>query len=272
MAFDLTNERDTFYRYYLWLCMSKGVTSYAAYTSMKINKGTISRWKQADERGEDILPSTKIAVKLADYFGIPIDSIMRKEDKYGFSRIEWGMMGDSFGRHRRLQQKDIKEFTQWSTLSEYDILNFETGKASIPLSELDVLAGVLGLTAEAVFSPWIDRVYAEAHIPLVSSTPPEVFSDEDIDFLITADDDSMKGAGLGKGNLAGIKSQVTADNNDIVYVNAGGKKVLRRYERVDNTVILRAENPNFPTMVFAGDEAKAIRIIGKATYFIIKVI
>lgn len=56
-----------------YLCDLKGVTKATAYKAMGINKATISLWQTARDKGEPVVPSTKNAIKLSEYFGYPTD-------------------------------------------------------------------------------------------------------------------------------------------------------------------------------------------------------
>jgi hypothetical protein len=55
------------------LCQKRGVDVATAYKAMNINKGTISVWKKCAADGEPVIPSTKIAKKLAEYFEMPVE-------------------------------------------------------------------------------------------------------------------------------------------------------------------------------------------------------
>lgn len=259
-----------FYSYYLWLCMSKGVSSYAAYHAMDINKGTISKWRYAEEEARDILPSTKIAIKLSEYFDIPADKILKKQDKYGLNRLEWAEMGSAFGTARKFFGAEIKEFAEWSTLSEFQIVNFEAGKAFVPANQLPILAGVLGTDCESLFAPYAQRIFEQESVAYKDSAEVDVPKINLGDFYVTVTNDAFPPSS--NGDLVAVHEQVTAENGDLVAVEVNGAQILRRYERIGDTVLLKCDNPNYQTMVFAGNDAKNVRILGKATYFIIKAV
>ena len=60
-----------FYDKFLLLCDRKKVDAVTAYKEMNINKGTVSIWKKNALAGNPVVPSTKIAKKMSDYFGEP---------------------------------------------------------------------------------------------------------------------------------------------------------------------------------------------------------
>lgn len=57
----------------VYLCQKRGVDIATAYKAMGINKGTISVWKRNSAEGVPVTPSTKIAKKLSEYFGMPVE-------------------------------------------------------------------------------------------------------------------------------------------------------------------------------------------------------
>lgn len=70
-----------FYDRWRLMCEEKGVTEPQAYKEMQINKGTVSTWRTAKANGIDIKPSTKIAVKIAEYFDKTTDFVLYGECK-----------------------------------------------------------------------------------------------------------------------------------------------------------------------------------------------
>lgn len=92
------------------------------------------------------------------------------------------------------------------------------------------------------------------------------------DFTLMCKGDSMIGARIYDGDIACIRRQPTVENGEIAAVLIEDEVTLKRFEKIGSTVLLKPENPRYQTMVFTGDSAKSIRILGKATYFIIKVV
>lgn len=56
-----------------YLCELKKVSKPDAYKAMGINKATISLWSSARDNGEPIVPSSKNAMKMSEYFGYPLE-------------------------------------------------------------------------------------------------------------------------------------------------------------------------------------------------------
>jgi len=80
-------------------------------------------------------------------------------------------------------------------------------------------------------------------------------------FMLSVRGDSMFGAGIYDGDYVVVRRQPTADNGQLVAALVDGEEAtVKRLERRDSRVILRAENPDFPPMVFSD----GIEILGVA--------
>lgn len=64
------------YDKFVSLCEAKGVDEVTAYNEIPINKGTISLWRTAKKNGEAKIPSPKIAMKMSEYFQVPVSYIL----------------------------------------------------------------------------------------------------------------------------------------------------------------------------------------------------
>ena len=90
-------------------------------------------------------------------------------------------------------------------------------------------------------------------------------------FALHVRGDSMIGAHIRDGDLVCIRIQPDVDDGQIAAVLIGEDATLKRvYHRPDG-VMLVAENPSFPPMVYIGEECEDIRILGKAMTCISKV-
>jgi len=88
-----------------------------------------------------------------------------------------------------------------------------------------------------------------------------------VDFALTCIGDSMIGARIMDGDLVYIHQQPEVENGDIAAVLIDDEATLKRVYYYPGRIILQAENPNFPPMVFQGSELDGVRIIGKAVFF-----
>ena len=89
------------------------------------------------------------------------------------------------------------------------------------------------------------------------------------DFCLKAKGDSMIGARIHDGDLVFIRQQNMVENGEIAVVLIEDEATLKRvyYDKEANILQLFAENPNYKTMRFAGEDLNNIRILGKAVAF-----
>ena len=199
-----------------------------------------------------------------------VENIFKKEDEYGLSPEEWAFMGHQFHNELIASGKTVSEIARWSSLSEAQIIEFANGKVRIPANQLDVLCGVLGTNAEYLFAPWVERIYKAKESASKGAKEYEPAGVTLGDFYVPIMNNAFPPSK--QGDILAVHEQVTAENGDLVVVELNKSQLIRRYERVGDTVLLRCDNPNYQTIVLSGDEAKGLRIIGKATYFIIKAV
>lgn len=86
------------------------------------------------------------------------------------------------------------------------------------------------------------------------------------DFCLRAKSDSMIGARIYDGDIVFIRKQEMVDDGEIAAVLIDDEATLKRvyYDQESNVIQLFAENPQYKTMRFAGEELDHIRILGKA--------
>lgn len=94
----------------------------------------------------------------------------------------------------------------------------------------------------------------------------EADSDIKADFCLVCKGNSMINAQIEDGDIVFIRQQSSVDNGQIAAVLIDDEVTLKRvyYYPDDNKVVLNAENPAFPPLVYIGDQLKLIRIIGRA--------
>lgn len=91
------------------------------------------------------------------------------------------------------------------------------------------------------------------------------------DFALTCQGDSMINARVMDGDIVYVRQQPEVENGEIAAVLIDGEATLKRVFYGKGTIMLQAENPTYPPMVFSGEEILDVRILGKATYFLSKV-
>lgn len=86
------------------------------------------------------------------------------------------------------------------------------------------------------------------------------------DFCLRAKGDSMIGARIYDGDIVFIRKQEMVDDGEIAAVLIDDEATLKRvyYDQESNVIQLFAENPQYKTMRFVGEELDHIRILGKA--------
>lgn len=88
------------------------------------------------------------------------------------------------------------------------------------------------------------------------------------DYSLIAEGDSMTGARINDGDIVYIRQQPTVENGQIAAVLVdGSEKLLKRFYRNEDSVILQAENPAYAPLVFSKEEINRISIIGLAVGF-----
>ena len=89
------------------------------------------------------------------------------------------------------------------------------------------------------------------------------------DFCLRAKGDSMIGARIYDGDIVFIKQQPLGEGGEIPAVLIEDEATLKRvyYDRENGVLQLFAENPQYKTMRFVGEELNQIRIIGRAVAF-----
>lgn len=131
-------------------------------------------------------------------------------------------------------------------------------------------------------SKYIDRTRRAKKIPIVGTIAcgAPIIAQEyiegveympentNVDFCLRVKGDSMIGARILDGDLVYIRQQPDVENGEIAAVLIDGEEAtLKRVYKLNGSVILRAENPNYPDQVFNKKEIKRIKIIGKAIMF-----
>lgn len=91
----------------------------------------------------------------------------------------------------------------------------------------------------------------------------EVPDDWGADFTLLCRGDSMEPK-IKDGDVVAIRTQPQVENGEIAAVRIGEEATLKRVYCNGNTIILQAENPTFPPLVYSRQEAEDIHIEGKA--------
>lgn len=179
----------------------------------------------------------------------------------------------------------LKERYQYET-NKGVISRYESGKHEPNLYFVDIVSDLFGVCMDYL-SGKTDEKYAQndaenchsipivgtiaAGLPLLATENLEGFEHVPpkprIDFCLRVKGDSMIGARILNGDLVFIRQQSGIENGEIAAVLIDNEATLKRVFKVNGSVILHAENPNYPDMVFSAKDMKNITIIGKAIFF-----
>lgn len=110
----------------------------------------------------------------------------------------------------------------------------------------------------------------------VVSDPGRTFmsndSSNDADFTVIASDDSMICSRIMKGDIVSIHSQPAVENREVAAVDIDGEVMLRRFYKDVDRITLVADNPNYPPLIFQGEELERVHVMGKAIEFKSKIV
>ena len=97
----------------------------------------------------------------------------------------------------------------------------------------------------------------------------EVGTDIKADFCLKARGDSMINARIMDGDIVFIRQQNIVNNGEIAAVIIDDSATLKRvfYNRGEQKLVLNAENPKYPPLVYVGEELEKVNILGKAIAF-----
>ena len=82
-------------------------------------------------------------------------------------------------------------------------------------------------------------------------------------FLLTVKGDSMIGAHIADGDMVLVRPQATAESGDIVVALVDGEATVKRYKKDADGVTLFPENPAMEPIVFIGEAASILSVVGK---------
>lgn len=98
----------------------------------------------------------------------------------------------------------------------------------------------------------------EDHLPI----PPAFFGGGEL-FALHVSGDSMTGAGIRNGDIAIIQSQNSVENGEIAAVLIEREATLKRVYLTPDSLLLKAENPDFKDLKFVKGKSDLIRILGR---------
>ena len=189
------------------------------------------------------------------------------------------------------QYKSIREFSQtinmpYSTLDSI----FKRGVSNAGITNIITICQALSLDVDKLADgilqpkskPNLNLFPIETHkIPLLGniSCGQPVFAEQDresyieagtniaADFCLRAKGESMIGARILNGDIVFVHKQPTVNNGEIAVVLIDDEATLKRVYFEKNSVMLVAENPNYPPLIYTENDFHEVRILGKAIAF-----
>jgi repressor LexA len=97
----------------------------------------------------------------------------------------------------------------------------------------------------------------------------DVYDDLRCDFCLRAKGESMVGAGIKDGDIVFCRQSEMVENGRIAVIGIEDEATLKRfyYFPDQDRVILAAENPAFPPMIYEGQAISGIRVLGEAVAY-----
>lgn len=95
----------------------------------------------------------------------------------------------------------------------------------------------------------------------------QVEENEDVTFCLRVTGNSMIGARIYDGDVVFVHQQDDVENGEIAAVIIDGEEAtLKRVYKRRGEIVLHAENPTIPDMIFTARDRKEVKIIGKVKY------
>lgn len=191
-------------------------------------------------------------------------------DKSMISKIENGSID--------LPQSKIISFAEVLNISPSDLMGWEEPS---PANKLDYskISNIMPLPyKEGRTVPLIGSIACGTPILADENIEKEIQLPEDIsaDFCLRCKGDSMINARIYDGDIVFIRKQPMVENGEIAAVLIDemadvSEATLKRVYIYEDKIMLIAENPAYPPMVYSNEDMNSVRIAGKAVAFLSKV-
>ena len=175
-----------------------------------------------------------------------------------------------------------RELAKRIGVHESSINKYEKGLVDIPLSKISELSRVLNVT-EAYLMGWEDEQKPQGiKIPVLGTVAagipisavedildyeeiPQSWKNQGDFFGLRIKGDSMK-PDINDGDTVIVRQQSTANNGDVIIALVNGDDATcKKFEKLDNGIILISNNSEYSPMYFSNEEVitKPVVIIGK---------
>lgn len=198
---------------------------------------------------------------------------------------------DLFGKRLADLMADNNDTTyslgEYLHLSNATISRYTTGEIAPKIPTVESIAGKYGvdplwLMGTEGAGKYPDRDAAPKKIPIIGTIAAgiPILAQENIDgyeyipegihadFCLRVKGDSMIGARILDDDIVYIRKQPEVENGEIAAVIIDGEDAtLKRFYKLNGTVVLRAENPNYKDRTFNKKDMKQVAVLGKAVFF-----
>ena len=204
---------------------------------------------------------------------------------------------DRMRKKRKEREMTLEEVATIVGVTRQTVQKYESGVVTnIPSDKIELIATALRTTPSYLMG-WEEDTLNIDDIPNLEPMPDTekkpllgtiacgepILAEENIedyvnvpkvikcDFLLACKGNSMINLRVYDGDLVCVKQQPTVENGEVAAILIDDEATLKRFNQYGDTVVLKAENPDFPDIVLKESDAKEIKIIGKATHYISKI-
>jgi repressor LexA len=149
---------------------------------------------------------------------------------------------------------------------------------------IDLVSSVFGVTSDYMMGRSDNKYFsdntAQRKVPILGTIAAGLpitatenilgyeYTDDNCDFCLKVKGDSMIGARIYDGDIVFIRKQPDIESGEIAAVIIDNEEAtLKRILKVNGTVILHPENPNYKDLIFTKKDFKQVKILGKVRYF-----
>ena len=192
------------------------------------------------------------------------NNLVEKLKEYG---IDTGQSTISYWLNKNIEKVRIPAFKKIEILCK--IFNCQISDLLLDANPPKPHPSFLEVTKKKF--PVLGEVAAGKPIFMYEDKDCFVMADAEInaDYCLIARGDSMINIGIKNGDLVFIKKQDMVRNEEVAVVAIDEEATLKRfiYDKLNNRVTLKSENPKYADMIYEGEQIEHIHILGKAVFF-----
>ena len=196
--------------------------------------------------------------------------------------------GDKIKQLRLRKNMTQEEFADLLGTSKQVISRYETNQRTPKITVAKDYADRLGIPVDFLLDDTLNTIPSNIismpdmhEVPLIGNIAcgSPILAEENIEFMLRVPNgiradfalrcwgDSMINARIFDGDIVFIRKQEDVHDGEIAAVLIDDDATLKRVYHTADGLLLRAENPTFPSMVITEGSASCVRILGKAVAF-----